>query len=212
MNIICAFKEIQFIECFIFFTFCNLLINNKIDLFKQLLFIIFISILNEVILNFQYCSNKTIIGLNTTLYVIFLYVLWCFILFKKKTKFNNIIIFCYILFSIINLFYIESWKIFNFNVFIVGALIYVISFLKICYFNLSKENFAFFQSNYFMLIFSPVLFFLGMSLMFSFRNKPLLSTNVFGIQLYTLVNYTVNIIYYALINLYIYKERKQKNA
>ncbi len=205
-------KQINFIECYITLTFIILLFNQKLRFFKQLFWILFISILNEFILDIQYCSIKTINGLNTTLYVIILFIIWFDILLKGRFKVKKKIISLYILFSIINILFIENWNVFNYNVFIIGSLMYVILFLIKSYKDLNEENLIFFQSNNFTLLFAPVLFFLGMSLMFSFRNKPLLTEKIFyDLELYTAVNYFVNFLYYSLIILYIVKERKLKN-
>jgi hypothetical protein len=134
--------------------------------------------------------------------------LWLLIIgyFLNKPK---IIILAYIFFGLVNLLFFEGFSKFNYYTFVFGALLYTTIFIYVSFKQLKGENLSFFLSNHFVLLFAPVLFFLGLSFMFSFKSNHLTSTYIFdGIKLYTFINYFVNIIYYFFINLYIYKEKK----
>lgn len=149
---------------------------------------------------------------NNNIYVLVHNLLWLILLKKQslKPKLLTSIIWGFLFFNCFTLFYISIFKEFNFNAFILGSLIYTSLFVFENYSNLKRENLSFFISNDYILLFAPVLFFLGMSLMLGFRSKPLTIIVLFGeVKLYDFVNCFVNIIYYTLINIYIYKERKK---
>jgi hypothetical protein len=152
---------------------------------------------------------------NNNLYVFIHNLIWLviiknFISHKKQMVF---IIASYILVNCLTLFYTDVFKEFNFNAFIFGSLTYTLIFIILSYSNLRSENLNFFLSNNYILLFAPILFFFGMSFMFGFRSKSITrAVLVEGLNLYTFVNYFVNIIYYTLINIFIYKERKLHNG
>ena len=118
--------------------------------------------------------------------------------------------FLYIIFSIINWLAIEGSSGFNYYTFVVGAFLYLIFFIIESFYRLSKEDFAFFLANDFILLLAPILLFLGLSFMFGFKSKLVTSTMLFpNIKLYDAIVYFVNVVYYVLLNMYIYKERKR---
>ncbi len=128
---------------------------------------------------------------------------------NKKTKILIILFYC---FCLLNILFLEKLNL-NYNTFIFGSIIYLILFLNECIIILNSENLIFFKSNPFLLISAPVLFFIGFSFVFGFRNSEIRNLILFkNIDLYTFISYSVNIIYYTLINIYIYRERKLKNA
>jgi hypothetical protein len=142
---------------------------------------------------------------------------WLLILIKKIVNIKIVVLFLtlYISFCVFNMFYIEGINVINFNIFIFGSLLYLISFIIYSFSKLKNEDLIFFQSDSFLLICVPLLFFLGLSLLFSFKSYSLFSVTIFkDVNLYKLLTHFVNIIYYTLINMYIYKERKlhSKNA
>ncbi len=149
---------------------------------------------------------------NNNIYVLVHNFLWLILLKKQslKPKLLTSIIWGFLFFNCLILFHISIFKEFNFNAFILGSLIYTSLFVFENYSNLKRENLSFFISNDYILLFAPVLFFLGMSLMLGFRSKSLTIIVLFEeVKLYDFVNCFVNIIYYSLINVYIYKERKK---
>lgn len=60
---------------------------------------------------------------------------------------------------------------------------------------------------------SPVLFFIGFSLLFGFNNKNIHKIMILNrFKLYDFISYFVNITYYSLLNVYIYREKKLKHV
>lgn len=86
---------------------------------------------------------------------------------------------------------------------------YICLFLYYSYQQLNQENLSYFTKNEYLLLFVPVIFFFGFSFMFGFRNSEVRDAIIYSdIDLYTFIGYFVNLIYYSLANLYIYRERK----
>jgi hypothetical protein len=172
--------------------------------------ILFLTELLSLILLYNNYSLSTLYSLSFILHN----GLWLIILIKKNLKLNFqislMIAYFFICFSYV--FYLKGKEDLNFNIFIFGSIIYLFIYLFKNTQNLRKENLIFFQSNYFLLISSPVIFLIGLSMLFSFKSNSLNSIKIFGdLNLYNFFIFFVNIIYYSLINLYIYKERKLKN-
>ncbi|HLA56560.1 MAG TPA: hypothetical protein VK623_10690 [Flavobacterium sp.] len=117
----------------------------------------------------------------------------------------------FLAFSIINLLMFEGFSRFNFYTFIIGALLYIVLFIQDSFYRLKHEDFAFFQSNNYLLLFAPILLFLGLSFVFGFKSHSLNSTVIFGnVKLYGFIVCFVNIVYYVLINIYVNREKKMK--
>lgn len=136
--------------------------------------------------------------------------IWLFIITEASElrDLRRIILSSFITFGIINLVFIEKTSL-NHLTFIVGALIYISVFLYHSYHQLNSENLSYFTKNEYLLLFIPVIFFFGFSFMFGFRNSTVKDVIIFpGTDLYKFIGYFVNVIYYSLANLYIYKERK----
>lgn len=138
--------------------------------------------------------------------------LWLLIL-KESVRFPKIVtglMIVFITFSLCDVFFIEGWQLFNCYSFILGAFMYLIVFLIESFYQLKQENFPFFFSNQFILLMTPVLFFIGLTFMFAFKSPEVISTVFFGkIELYRMIIIIVNIVYYTLLNIYIYREKKQ---
>lgn len=121
---------------------------------------------------------------------------------------RKIILSVFITFGLVNLFFIEKTNL-NHLTFIVGALIYISLFLYYSYHQLNGEKLSYFTENQYLLLFTPVIFFFGFSFMFGFRNSNVSNVIIFqNVNLYTFMGYFVNVVYYTLANIYIYKERK----
>jgi hypothetical protein len=147
-------------------------------------------------------SNNIYIVLNTILWLMILYSI-----VKKKYIKALIFIYCGFVFGISVIS--NPFREFIYIFFIVGALVYVTLFWIECYHNLKNEKLSFFQTNDFILLFSPIMFFLGMSIVFGFKSHLLTITELWkGFNLYNFISYFVNIIYYSLINYYLYKINK----
>lgn len=148
------------------------------------------------------------------LYFFLNFVLWFFILFRIL-NFNILhsIIILFTCFNIFAILFFGKKNYLNNYSFVLGTIIYVITLIFHCVFHIKQEEYEFFSSNEFILLLSPVIFFLGMSFLLGFNSYNLLPERVFGnIKLYYVINYSANFIYYSLINLYIYKEYKRNHV
>jgi hypothetical protein len=141
--------------------------------------------------------------------VLWLYILYRNINMKLLTKFLAIV---YLLFVVATNLFRASLSSFNDYIMIVGAFIYLVIFIIESFNELQKENFTFFTSNMFLLLFSPILFFLGLSIGFGFHSSELIKKEVFGFELYHLIVHFVSIVYYTFINIYVYKENKIRSG
>ncbi len=198
------------ITFFIGVAYCNP--HNKNH--KLLLLVITVSFLTEVIATIVPYQRK-VIGLTYTISATLHHGLWLLILRKniqaKKAAAIGLAVF--LAFSCINLVLLEGANNFNYNTFIAGAFIYIALFIYDSFYQLKKENFPFFLSNTYLLLFAPVLFFFGLSFVFGFKSPKLAATKITDtINLYEFTGYLVNLVYYSLIILYIYREKRVKNA
>lgn len=206
--------NINFIQIYIlvtFLVFIKYYTKNKTN--SYLFFILLLAIINETIDFFQIPKKlNTSIIINT--YLVINHILW-FLLMKHLTNLNkkiNFTIILYVCLGLLNLFFYEGMDVCNVFTFILGSIFYIICFTYYCYEQLKKENLQFFLSNNFIILFSPILFFLGQSLILAYRGF-LNEYIVFGdVTIYNLINRFINIIYYMLIILFMYKEHKTKNG
>jgi hypothetical protein len=185
--------------------------KNKCDiiLVKILFISLIIEFTNSILILFDIPFGRFM-----SLGIIMYYYYWLIILKKsiRNAYYTDFLTLMFVLFGIINFIFLESTN-FNYYTFVLGTIIYISIFIIESFHQLKKENLLFFQSNNYNLLFAPILLFLGMSFMFGFKSKILTSfIIIYNVKLYTLVIYFVNIIYYLLLNLYIYKERKLKNV
>lgn len=204
----------NFTQLLVLLTFFVVLItyNRHNKLHCILLAILSISMINEIIC-FIFLYNKANIGLVYTINTLFHHSLWFFLLFKATNRLMlfKIVLAVYLTYGLVNLISFEGFEKFNYNTFIFGAFAYLIFFIWESFYRLKKEDFAFFLANDYLLLFSPVLFFFGLSIVFGFKSRELSNTVVFGnVTLYTFMGYFVNIVYYGLINFYMYREKKLK--
>ena len=190
-----------------------LFLNLKSDQNKLLLSILSVSFITESIAVILICIDSSEhIGLLYSLSVLFHNSLWLLLLVTSISSSESLkyIVVGFILFAIYNLYFLEGPVKFNYLSFIAGALMYIIVFIYQSFAQLKQENFPLFQSNTYILLFAPILFFFGMSFMFGFRSSTITSIIVFdNVKLYTFINEFVNIIYYLSIIFYIYKEKKK---
>ena len=141
--------------------------------------------------------------------------LWLILLYSLTTvsKLFEYLIVMYFCFAVVNLFMFEGLDQFNNFTFVTGAFLYLIFFIIISFRQLKIENFTFFYSINYLLLFAPVFFFLGLSFYFGFRNSDLGDIEIIGdMSLYKVIIYFVNIIYYASLILFILLENKIKHA
>lgn len=206
INPIGIFILITFLIGFLFLELKK--IKNKV-LFTLLLVCLLTEVLSIILI-----EKKIFFLLLYSISFIFHHSIWLFLIcnYINNKKLAYVVLVLFIGFSIFNILYIEKTKL-NCYTFILGAMFYLILFIYKSYLELKLENLSFFKTNDYLLLFAPVIFFFGLSFIFSFRDLPIKNTFIFyDLKLYTFISYFVNIVYYALINIYIYKERKLKNG
>jgi hypothetical protein len=197
----------------IFCTFLHALISlnkNKL-MYRYVMMILTVFVLNEVISTCSVAYSFTF-KINSTITTFVHNVLWLLII-RDSVRFPRIVnglLIAFITFSLCDLFFIEGWKLFNCYSFILGSFIYLILFLVESFYQLKQENFPYFFSNKFILLMVPVLFFIGLTFMFGFKSRSVNTTLLFGkFELYRVIIIAVNIVYYSLLNIYIYREKKK---
>lgn len=197
------------VKIYILLTLVHYLFFNKN---KELLVVLVLGAANSIVSTVFKCYDISI-AFNSYLYILFHTLVWLYVIKREmqSKKFATIGIVVFFIFSVYLLLIAESIiKVDSPLLFIVGALFYLIFFLFLSFKQLRNENLAFFTNNNFILLFSPILFFIGFSFVFAFKNRNLNETILWeDISLYNLISYFINIIYYSLINLYIYKERSK---
>jgi len=182
--------------------------HNHNAIVLLLLWINFITeIFTLVLKSFHYQFNKV-----TTINIILVNCLWLYLIgaisFKKNVSLFLIVLF--VIFGSINFLFFQGMKIFNYYTFIVGSFFYVTFFLVESFIQLRNENFQFFFSNTYLLLSAPILFYFGISLMFAFVSREITEVKIIGDKdLFTIVIYYVNIVYYAMLSIYISKEKNE---
>lgn len=159
-------------------------------------------------------SKNKPIGFLINISVFFHNCLWLSLLLKSVKK-RDIYRLIFILFvvSYLLIFYFDGVSDFSCLAFVFGAFIYLIIFIVESFYELQREAFSFFLSNQFLLLSAPILFFIGLSAALGFQDRALIRTVLFSnVSLYEFIAYFVNIIYYTLIIVYIYREKKLKDA
>lgn len=145
-------------------------------------------------------------------YILIHNLIWIYII-RSVASHKMMLAFIFIFYLGFSLFCFYNWgftKYFDFKVFLIGALFYIVAFIFESYDRLRDENLGFFLSDNYTLIFAPMLFFFGFSLLFNFQSRTITKVEVWnGFTVYDLVSYFVNVVYYTILNLYILK---QKNA
>lgn len=204
-------QSINFIKIYVIITLIYAMtLGFQKTNYRILITILLISFGTELINSALLFTNKTI-GFSSTINVILHNGLWLLLLLKnsKSKKVLEVITIIFFCFAFLNLFLIEGTEKFNYISFIVGALLYIGAFIWESFHHLKLENFSFFTANKYLLLAAPVLFFFGLSFVFGFKSKELASTIVFGnIKLYALIMTVVNVIYYTLLNIYIFREKR----
>ena len=202
----------NFVNIYIFLTLLLAIVfyQNKRE-FKFIILILALGLCNEIYSYFLIAANLSTI-LNVSIYTLIHNLLWLLLMRSVANKLL-ITILCgiYLLFGITNLLFFEGMASFNHNSFIAGALLYVVIFILRSFNELKKENLHFFTSNKYILLFAPVLFFIGLSFVFGFKSALLAQTTIVGeLTLYQAIITVVNFVYYSMINLYIYKEKRDR--
>lgn len=142
--------------------------------------------------------------IHNSLWIVALYLV------NNRMRIIKYVLWFYTVFSAINFSLLEGKEAFNHYTFIVGAFLYLIIFIITSFGRLRTEDFSYFRSNHFLLLCAPILLFFGLSFVFGFNSIKLARTVVFnGMYLYQIIVLFVNIVYYSLLNLYVFKEKRK---
>lgn len=210
------FENVSPIQLYIFSTFLIAIFfysvknENAVFLFP----ILFSSLVAEIISLLMTLQQKQI-GLVITISTFIHNCLWLIILIRSvsKQKVYKVMFIFFVVFAVINFIFFEKMLTFNTQTFIIGAFTYLVIFIYESFYKLKREEFSFFLSNQFVLLSAPILFFIGLSAALGFKDRELINVVLFrNIVLYQFIAYFVNIIYYTLIIVYIYREKKLKDA
>ena len=210
------FQYIQPSQYYVLLTFCMAVIflRNKTRNNNLLLLILLVCSINEVLSTLLLYFGKDI-GTLYSVSTFFHQSLWLLLLFTliKNMKIFVAVFSTYFIFAATNFMLFEGSIAFNYSSFIIGAFLYLVAFIVASFRKLKEENFGFFQANSFLLISAPVIFFFGMSFLFGFKSSAISQSKIVGnISLYQFIVSFVNIIYYSLINIYIFSENKLKHG
>lgn len=167
-------------------------------------------VVNSVLLYLDYS-----IRIAFSVSILFHHLLWLLLLLEYVTakKGLRFAIISFVVFGVVNLVGIETVNKYNYYTFVYGALLYILFFIYESYIQLQQENVTFFISNSFIVLFAPLLFFFGLSLMFGFRDVRVTSTLIFGaVTLYNFMIHLVCIFYYTLLNIYLFREKSIRHG
>lgn len=204
-------------KVFILLTFIYGIINLKPKHKKVHLYIVailLISLLTESLNTVLYFRDQSL-SLNTTISLTISMSLWLLILqlnIHYKSVFKALF-FAFWGFALANVLFFEGTKTFNNYTFIIGSFIYITIFLYESFYQLKRENFEYFFSNIYILIFAPVILFFGLTSYFAFKDSIIGDKIiVWKYTLYDVIVNFINLVHYGLICIYIYREKNLKNA
>ncbi len=200
------------IKFIVLLTFLHALfrLKTKKRINQYLFYILGISTLIEIINTYLQVKGLSY-ALFSTFRVIVITIFWFrilqLIITTKRLIIATTVVFC--LFALFNFLFMEGPLQFNYYTLLVGAFLYSVFFIFESFFQLKRENFYFFQSNKYILLFSPIIFFLGLSILFLFKSNALITANFFNnIKSYTYIHSLVNVVFYLSLNYYILKEKR----
>lgn len=210
-----VYGYLNFVQLYVLVTFLVMLAMYKgLRYNAELKTIITVSLLSEIgSLILVYHNASINYAYNTAL--LLHHTLWLLLIVRQfgYTKQLYLVPVSFFIFGVCNLIFGEGIDNFNCNTFIIGSFMYLIVFITESFRQLQRENFDFFSAPSYLMLFAPVMFFLGLSFEFSYRNYELGNSLVFGlVRLYTFISYFVNIIYYTFLIIYIIKINQPKYA
>ena len=74
---------------------------------------------------------------------------------------------------------------------------------------LKQEDLTLFRSNTYILLSIPLVFFIGLIIIFGFRNSGIRAIKIGHMKLYSIISLMANTIFYTLVNIYTFKSRTQ---
>ncbi|MEL1245873.1 hypothetical protein AAEO56_16485 [Flavobacterium sp. DGU11] len=205
-------SKITFSQFLIFTTVLMMLFlfKRKKKVHILLLLIVTVCLGTEMLTNF-FIINSIGFGALYSISAVIHNVLWFAVLFSiiERLRYLKILILAYVLLAIINFLFIEGRLQFNVYSFALGAVLYLIIFISENIIQLQRENFLFFEKNESLLLYTPLLLFIAMSIVLGFRDTQLSDKKIiYGLSLYDLIISFANILYYSIITIYIYREKK----
>lgn len=196
------FQVFNPLKIFILITFIFFLLTHKRKdkLELRVLVILFLAVLHETITSFLLYNEKPL-HLISSIYISINFLLWIELLIKTfNLKKMNFLLIAYFLFATINLLFFEGIDSFNFNSFLLGTIIYIGLFVYQNFEIIKTERLEIFNTKRYLYLTSPILLFIGLSLMFAFKTKSLNSIEIFdNVTLFILICYLVNFICYTII-------------
>lgn len=122
------------------------------------------------------------------------------------------LLYLFILFALLNFFFIQGEDALNCYTYVFGSLIYIVVFSWKSISYIKNQNFSFLFSSTYILLIAPMALLYGLSFMFVFVDQSITSVKIYGdITLYSFVCTYVNAVFYGLLNIYMFKElRNQK--
>ena len=192
----------------LFFAIYNL--KPRIKIHRYVLLILWICFSTELV-----NSIFTYLGISIRIPYLISFILhhsiWLYLL-RENVEYKKGITFfigLFWIFALVNTVYVQWSDQFNYYTFIAGTSVYLTFFIIESYRQLNKENITFFISNNYILLFTPLLFFYGLSLMFGFKASSIRAYIVYGdLSLYGFIINISCVAYYLLLNIYIYRESK----
>lgn len=194
----------EVLKLFIFLTLVNSLVFlKKTTINKYVILSLILANINNLV-----CFVGTnLLAITTNIYVLVSFVCWLQIyriVFKKKQT----IVYLFLIPALL-IMVASGLKRFNQNIFILGSFVYIIMFLIDCIKILQTEHLQLFKESNFVLILAPILFYLAMTILFSFKDRHLNNYQLFyNYKLFDLIAVFANMTYYSLLNYYIYQNKK----
>lgn len=202
-------NTISFISIYTIVTFLVAIVFYKPNFTYKLLVAILIVNVSTEITSLYFQLNK--IGINNiyNIYFILHTAMWLYLIINtlKRSIKEYFLLTTFIVFAFTNLIFIEQSNL-NYYTFIVGGIMYIIYFMLKSFLYLKHEQLTIFKSNSFILLSTPLLFFIGFIIIFGFRDSNLRFIKINDKDLYSIISLIVNVIYYTLLNIYIFKNFK----
>lgn len=206
-------ENVNLVKIIVFLTVVLAMLKlNKANTIHRIVFAILLinfgTELTTSLLKVMHCPYGKVSLLN----IIVENCLWLYLLGKLSAKrwVALVLMGTYVAFSILNFLWIQGMDSFNYYTFIAGAFCYLVFFFVESFNQLEKENFDFIFSNNYVLLCAPIIYLFGGSFMFAFVSSAVTKVVLFKRELFSIVIDYVNIVYYILLNVYIYKELKTK--
>ena len=202
--------NVSFITFFAIVTFLVAMVFLKKSYINRLLLVIlFVNAVTEITsLGFIIYDIKLNPLYNC--YFIIHQCLWLYLIvyILKQHQNEYLLPILFVVFGLINLLFIEKSNL-KYYTFIIGGLCYLIYFLVKSILLLKQEDLTLFRSNTYILLSIPLVFFIGLIIIFGFRNSGIRAIKIGHMKLYSIISLMANTIFYTLVNIYTFKSRTQ---